>query len=400
MTAVARVQALSVPGEGRTWTVLGSDHRCVGPIEEFLEYHRVTGSSLHTVRAYAKGLQLWWEYLSAAGEGWEDPSVQTLGRFVTWLRTGLAPNVTELRPMEDDERSPTSSTVETRLAAVVSFYRFHHDVHGYGAALARASVGSGRRPYRSFLAHLDKRRRLVSSPLRLRRARPGPPPMLSPKQVALIHDACAERDASTGIWSGSLRDRLLFATLAETGMRLGEALCLTHAAWHMGHGATPLVEVTPCADHPHGAQVKGGRPRRIYISDDLERLYGDYLWMLAEMAAEAGLALTDDWFCFVNLTREPRFSPLRPESVYQVVARLRRQLGGNVPAGWTPHWFRHTHATALLLAGVPLHVVSRRLGHADVQTTMNLYGWVTEDAELRAAAEWRRFAESWRTSSE
>lgn len=224
--------------------------------------------------------------------------------------------------------------------------------------------------------------------------------MLSPKQVALILDACAERDASTGIWSGSLRDRLLFATLAETGMRLGEALCLTHADWHMGHGATPSVEVTPCTDHPHGAQVKGGRPRRIYISDDLERLYGDCLWTLAEMAAEAGLAVTDDWFCFVNLTREPRFSPLRPESVYQVVARLRRQLRCNVPASWTPHWFRHTHATALLLAGVPLHVVSRRLGHADVQTTMNLYGWVTEDAELRAAAEWRRFAESWRKSSE
>jgi hypothetical protein len=28
-----------------------------------------------------------------------------------------------------------------------------------------------------------------------------------------------------------------------------------------------------------------------------------------------------------------------------------------------------------------------------VQTTMDLYGWVTEDAEMRAVAEWRRFAE-------
>jgi len=45
-------------------------------------------------------------------------------------------------------------------------------------------------------------------------------------------------------------------------------------------------------------------------------------------------------------------------------------------------------------------VVSRRLGHADVQTTIDLYGWVTEDAEMRAAAEWRRFAEGWRTSGD
>ena len=48
---------------------------------------------------------------------------------------------------------------------------------------------------------------------------------------------------------------------------------------------------------------------------------------------------------------------------------------------------RHSHATALLLSGVPVHVVSRRLGHADVQTTLSTYAHVTEDAELRAVAD-------------
>ena len=61
----------------------------------------------------------------------------------------------------------------------------------------------------------------------------------------------------------------------------------------------------------------------------------------------------------------------------------------------TPHWFRHTHATALLLAGVPLHVVSRRLGHRSVQTTMNTYAHVTADAELEALAGWREVAKGW-----
>jgi integrase len=41
----------------------------------------------------------------------------------------------------------------------------------------------------------------------------------------------------------------------------------------------------------------------------------------------------------------------------------------------------------LLLAGVPLHVVSRRLGHRDIQTTINTYGHVTDDAELRGVGE-------------
>jgi site-specific recombinase XerD len=83
--------------------------------------------------------------------------------------------------------------------------------------------------------------------------------------------------------------------------------------------------------------------------------------------------------------------------VYDLVERLRRDLAGLVPAGWSPHWMRHSHATALLLAGVPVHVVSRRLGHADVQTTLELYAHVTEDAELRAVADWRAYAAGWRT---
>ena len=69
-----------------------------------------------------------------------------------------------------------------------------------------------------------------------------------------------------------------------------------------------------------------------------------------------------------------------------------------LPADWTPHWLRHTHATALLLAGVPQHVVMRRLGHADVQTTLSTYGWVTQDAEMRTLAEWKNYVAGWKVA--
>ena len=395
-----RVQAVDVLDGARTWTVLGDDHCCVEPIEEFLEYHRVLGSSPNTVRSYAKGLQLWWTFVAENDVSWEDPGVESLRAFLTWLATGLSPSVTPLGRADPAPPKVTQATISARLAAIVSFYRYHHDVHGRGALIARASAAPARRGrYRPMLVHLDARRRRPSSPLRLRRQRAGPPPLLSPAQVGAILDGCARFDVATSVWRGSLRDRLLFATLVETGMRLGEALSLTHADWHVGRGDTPFVEVVP-KEHPHGQRVKGGRHRRIYVSDELERLYSDYLWILAEATEEDGRTLEDGWFVFVNLAREPRFAPMRPENVYATVRRLRRTLGDTVPEGWSPHWARHTHATALLLAGVPEHVVSRRLGHADVQTTMDLYGWVTEDAEMRAAAEWRRFAEGWRTSGD
>lgn len=56
--------------------------------------------------------------------------------------------------------------------------------------------------------------------------------------------------------TGCVRDRLLFATLAETGMRLGEASSLRHHDFHLGTGATPYIEVAGRQDHPRGARGK------------------------------------------------------------------------------------------------------------------------------------------------
>ena len=58
------------------------------------------------------------------------------------------------------------------------------------------------------------------------------------------------------------------------------------------------------------------------------------------------------------------------------------------------------HATALLLAGTAEWVVSRRLGHAHVQTTLDIYGWVREDEALRAAANWKSYASAWQVHHE
>ncbi len=49
------------------------------------------------------------------------------------------------------------------------------------------------------------------------------------------------------------------------------------------------------------------------------------------------------------------------------------------------HDLRHAQATTLLLAGVPVHVVAARLGHADPSITLRVYAHVISDQLTEAA---------------
>lgn len=50
------------------------------------------------------------------------------------------------------------------------------------------------------------------------------------------------------------------------------------------------------------------------------------------------------------------------------------------------HTLRHTHATYLLMTGTPIRVVQERLGHADVRTTLKIYGHVLPGYDSAAAS--------------
>jgi site-specific recombinase XerD len=386
-----RVQRLRLPDGEASWTVLGEDWLPVAPVEEFLEYLRAQQRSPNTVRNYAHGLARWWQFLGVDGAGWEAVSVEQLAGFLVWLRSGETSSVVSI--VEPRARL-SEATIALRLAAVMAFYRYHqlNGVAGAGRLYERVHRGGG--SYKPFLEHLARRTGRRRAIVAVRRRRRAAPPVLAPAQMLAIKDACGRWDEHARRWAGSLRHRLLWSVAEESGMRIAEVLSLQHRDWHTGRGDTPFIEVVP-REHPHGLRVKGGAYRKLYISDELDRLYGDYLVELCERGADTAVADLDAAYVFVNLEREPRFCPMRVESVYALVGRLRRALAGVVPIAWTPHWFRHSHATALLLGGVPLHVVSRRLGHADVQTTQNTYAWVTEDAELRAVADWKALSARW-----
>ena len=67
------------------------------------------------------------------------------------------------------------------------------------------------------------------------------------------------------------------------------------------------------------------------------------------------------------------------------VERCRQALGDDDVTLIRLHDLRHTHATLLLLAREPVHVVSQRLGHASPMVTLTIYAHVMPGSQRETA---------------
>ncbi|WP_412760986.1 tyrosine-type recombinase/integrase [Peribacillus frigoritolerans] len=56
----------------------------------------------------------------------------------------------------------------------------------------------------------------------------------------------------------------------------------------------------------------------------------------------------------------------------------------------TPHSFRHTHTSLLIEAGVGIKEIQQRLGHTEINTTMNIYAHMTSNMEKKASQQFSK----------
>lgn len=351
-----RVQKVLTPElASESWTLLGGDLRPVDPVESFLAYLTAIERSPNTVKAYAHDLKDWWTYLDGRGLGWKSVDLEAVAAFVAWLRLPPVARSGAVAALPTVEHHCTASSVNRKLAAVSAFYEFHARSGIEVADLLVTMRPAGRHrssatSYKPFLQHLASGRPERTRTIKLKSGRRHPR-VLTTVQVQKILDGC-----------GHLRDRLLFALLLDTGVRIGEALGLRHDDIAI---AEKQVTVVP-RQNDNRARAKAGR---IPASAELMRLYSDYLHR------EYG-ALDSD-YVFVNLFAEPHGRPWAYPAVYDLVRRLRKTTG----LVFEPHQYRHTYATWLLRRGAGMDNVKELVGHASISTTIDTYGHLTvEDA--------------------
>jgi len=308
-----------MPGSAiESWTLLGSDFRPVEPVEQFLAYLAAIERSPNTVKAYAHDLKDWWSYLDSRRCGWRAVTLEELGGFVAWLR--LPPEARDgwVSVLPSVEHHCSGASVNRKLAAITTFYEFHAR---HGVEVARLLVSlrpdghrSGATSYKPFLQHIAKGQPQRQRTIKLK-SQPPRPRVLTAAQAQSILDACEH-----------LRDRLLFALLLDTGVRIGEALGFRHEDMQITERQVVVVPRT----NDNRARAKSGRSRTIPVSPDLMRLYADYL------NREYG-ALDSD-YVFVNLWSAPLGRPWAYPAVYDLVLRLRAKTG----ITFEPHQYRHT----------------------------------------------------------
>lgn len=74
--------------------------------------------------------------------------------------------------------------------------------------------------------------------------------------------------------------------------------------------------------------------------------------------------------------------PLHPDSVNTYLIKMCKRHG--LPH-INPHALRHTHGSTLCYYGADIAAVSKRLGHAQINTTLNFYTHAMQEADARAA---------------
>jgi len=354
-----KVQKALVPGTQQvTWMVLDDDYLPVKPIEDFVVYCENIERSPNTIRSYAHHLKLFWEYLHTANLDWKDANtIDKMADFVVWLRCPSLWSYDALF-LKEQQAQRQESTVNVILSAVAAFYEYHERT---GTVPQRNSLyrlqAMPRQRYKSFLHHIMKSRPTRSRVVKLKEPKRFPK-TLTPDEVEQIVDACRRT-----------RDKFLISLLYETGMRIGQALGLRHSdiqTW------TNTIRIVPRSDNTNNSRTKRVEPYEIHVPTELMALYRDYV--VNELDE-----VTSD-YVFVNLWRGEIGQPMKYETVIALFRRLSKKTGIRV----RPHMLRHTHATELIRSEWDMAYVQKRLGHAHIQTTMDIYAHLG-DKDLKKA---------------
>lgn len=357
-----KVQEVKLDNNQRRYLLLDDNGLPIIPVAKYLKYIDNSEKSFNTQKTYAYSLKLYFEYLKEVNVDYRNVNINILSNFVGWLRNPHENN--NVVAMKPTKAKRTEKTVNLTITVVTNFYDYLYRTEEIDSNMVEKLMKKifiiNENNYKSFLHHVNEGKPSSKNILKIKEPR-RKVKVLTKEEVQKVYDATT-----------NIRDEFLIRLLFETGLRIGEALSLFIEDIIFDHNKGHRVKLVNRGELPNGARLKTGE-REIDISQELIDLFDDYAYdILDELEIDTN-------FIFVKLRGANKGQPLEYPDVSDLFKRLKKKTGIDVHA----HLLRHTHATIYYQTTKDIKQVQERLGHSQIQTTMNMY-LHPSDEDIRA----------------
>ncbi|PTJ88007.1 tyrosine-type recombinase/integrase [Staphylococcus simulans] len=334
---------------GKNFMIIDNNFNPVEDVTYYLKYLESVDKSENTLKTYAYCLKRYFMYLELKDKNHNDATFDDLVDFVMWLKS---PKRYKKVIHKDRQLSKKSAkTINLTITVVTNFYDYLFRTKKSNIDIAKSVLKESNRQssYKSFLDHVNTNDLLFKNTLKVKEPREKTK-ILSTSEIKELINA-----------SNNIRDRFMIQLLYETGLRIGELLSLyiDDIKYDLTNGHQIILKNRK---NKNRARLKSGE-RKIYISQSLIDLYDDYLYEVLDEVS------TSSEFLFIKIRGKHVGDPLDYNDVNSIFKRLKKKTGINVH----PHLLRHTHATIFYNKSKNIKQVQERLGHSNIQTTMDLY---------------------------
>lgn len=198
-------------------------------------------------------------------------------------------------------------------------------------------------------------------------------PALDEKQVEQLIN-CLENEP--------LKYKTAIMLILYTGLRRGELCGLNWTDIDLKNGIIHIQRELLYTPHKglYEDSTKSKQSNRVVqIPDDMTALLNDYKREQLTKRLELGT----QWITTDKVFTSDCGGYIRPDTLTAWFQKFIKR--NNLPKGIHLHSLRHTSATLLIAGGVDIATVSKRLGHANKTTTLNIYTHAIQSADARAA---------------
>lgn len=347
-----KVQEVKLDNNQRRYLLVDDKGIPIVPVAKYLKYIDNSEKSFNTQKTYCYSLKLYFEYLKEINIDYRNININILSDFVGWLRNPhKSTKVSNIKPVKAKR---TEKTVNLTITVITNFYDYLYRTEEINNdmvdKLMKQVFTGGNRHYKDFLYHLNKDKPSSKNILKIKEPR-RKIKVLTKEEMQKVYNATT-----------NIRDEFLIKLLFETGLRIGEALSLFIEDIIFDHNKGHRIKLVDRGELSNGARLKTGE-REIHISQELIDLFDDYAY---EVLDELDI---DTNFVFVKLKGKNKGQPLEYQDVSDLFKRLKKKTDIDVHA----HLLRHTHATIYYQTTKDIKQVQERLGHSQIQTTMNMY---------------------------